>query len=260
MDTITEILQDFFVSPRPNPPANVKEQDVSTHLTTTTTSSTTTESIHSTSKTFTNDNTLQDESHYTLKASSFSNKVVFIFNEEPDENISTLSYLLYKLNLVKNIDTMFSNTIQIILSPQHKTLYKKMILENSYMFFTNFDSHNTFSKKLSEYETTKSVIVTDFQSVDVNVFHTVAKRSHVYVLVNNITDDFIKFYQNLNLPKLLIHNKSKLKMTQKQFYKQVIKVLCKNYTYSFEDFFDQINNENMDIRLLIIKNNRLLFN
>ena len=269
MDTITEILQDFFVSSRSNKKLPVADTTISTHLTS---SEQQTDNDNTCNDNTCNDNTDNDNTgndttcddtftKYILKASDFSKHVVFIVNDDPEENISTLNYLLYKLNLMKNLDNTFNHKIQLMLSSIHKTLYKKMILENSYLYFTDFDSQTDFSKCSTKSDNNlKSVIVTDFQSINFDIFKLVAKKSHIYVLVNNIDDNFIQFYKNLKHPKLLIHNKSKLKMVQKQFYKRIIKVLCNNYTNNFDDFFNQINDENLDIRLLILKNNQLLFN
>ena len=64
--------------------------------------------------------------------------------------------------------------------------------------------------------------------------------------------------------KLLIHSKNKIKQMQNLFYKTIIKKICYDqsiaYTKNFEDYYSMINDENLDVKYIVLKDNELRYN
>jgi hypothetical protein len=60
--------------------------------------------------------------------------------------------------------------------------------------------------------------------------------------------------------KLLIHKLNKSKNMQKHFYKTTIKKLCLPNDLLFEDYYNIINDENIDVKYIILKNNQIRYN
>jgi hypothetical protein len=54
----------------------------------------------------------------------------------------------------------------------------------------------------------------------------------------------------------MINIKERLKVLQKKFYSKIVKYLV---DISINDFFDIINDDNLDVKYLMIKNNELRY-
>ena len=68
----------------------------------------------------------------------------------------------------------------------------------------------------------------------------------------------INFYNKLGDKRILIHKRDKLKSIQKRFFKCVIKHI--NQDMTFEDFYNEINDENIDVKYIVLKENELRYN
>jgi hypothetical protein len=67
----------------------------------------------------------------------------------------------------------------------------------------------------------------------------------------------IDVYKLLGDNTLVINSKDRLKILQKRFYSKIVKFLVDDS--NTHDFFDVINDDNLDVKYLMIKNNELRY-
>jgi hypothetical protein len=66
------------------------------------------------------------------------------------------------------------------------------------------------------------------------------------------------YYNKIGNKRLLIHKQNKLKSLQKRFFKYVISNIDKKMP--FDDYYNRINDENMDLKYIILKEDELRYN
>jgi hypothetical protein len=201
---------------------------------------------------------------YTLKPNEFCKKSIFIVNDNLKDSIDILSDLLYKLGLKKDIDTLYNNKIHIISSIDNKKLYRQMLLENPYLYFTDFDVKSSLQKrKLNDLDDTKRhIFIFDIDTANeyTDSIVELSKRNiHLFVLAKDEDKLIHALYSSLGSNKLMICKPTKLKMIHKKFYKNYIKHICDN-EQDFDQYYNKINNENIDKKYIIIKDNQLRYN
>jgi hypothetical protein len=201
---------------------------------------------------------------YILKPSEFYKKNIMIINETINDNISFLGDFLYKLSLMKDVTSIYDNDIHIITSSENKKLYKQMLLDNPYLYFTNFDVKQTFiKKKLNELDSnslrTLYIIDNNMLINNTDVLKTLLDKNVQIIIISNEDDkSSLDSYKLLGNNRLMIHKPNKLKLIQKRFYKNYIKKLCN--IQSFDDYYDIINDENLDVKYIILKDTELRYN
>jgi len=144
-----------------------------------------------------------------------------------------------------------------------------MLLENPYLYFTEFDVKNNISKKrILEMDTSLRTIYifdnnmfTQYQDI---ISLLLDKNVHVFVLINNEDKNGYDTYSMLGKNKLLVYKPNKLKMIQKRFYKYYIKPLYRDKQESafsdFDSYYITVNNENLDLKYIIIRDDELRYN
>jgi hypothetical protein len=142
-------------------------------------------------------------------------------------------------------------------------MFKKMLLDNPYLYFTNFYVKQKIQKnahsieELKEERKTIYIIDTEILSDIENLKHFINPKIHLILLTND-NNKIIDFYNLLGDKRILIHKQNKLKSMQRRFFKSVIKQINKDI--NFEDFYNEINNENIDVKYIILKENELRYN
>ena len=203
---------------------------------------------------------------YILRPSDFYKSNILIVNDEIKTSINILSDLLYKLGLMKDVDTIYDNNIHVITSVENKKFFTKMLLDNPYLFFTNFDVKKQLSrdkiKNLDNLEK-RTIFIIDNKTLNKPLRHKdlhslISKNVHV-IVISGEDYNLDKTFNVLGNNKFLIHKLNKSKNMQKHFYKTTIQKLNLNNT-SFETYYNIINNENIDIKYIILKNNEIRYN
>ena len=174
--------------------------------------------------------------------------------------IEILSDLLYKLSIMKDVQNIYDNKIHIVSEPENKKLYKQMLLENPYLYFTDFDVKQTINKKkVSDLDNSEKRTIYIFDNGVANNYikEIVEKNVQVFVLCN---EDIMGFdtYDMLKQNRILLYKPSKLKMMQKKFYKNYIKRLTE--IDNFETYYSMISDENLDIKYIILRDKQLRYN
>ena len=201
---------------------------------------------------------------YVLKPSEFYKKNISIVADDVESGIDILSDLLYKISLIKDVYDIYDDTIHIVSTNENKKLYKKMLLENPYLYFTNFDVKNVLlNKNVSSLDNLTKKTIYIFDNKMAMMFNDlikqlVTKNVHVFILCNQDDVNGYSSYNLLTKNRLLIYKPNKLKMIHKKFYKYYVKYL--DIFNSFETYFDCINDVNLDIKYVIFKDNELRYN
>lgn len=200
---------------------------------------------------------------YILKPSQFYKKNINIVTDGIEGGIEILSDLLYKLSLIKDVDKIYDNTIHIVSDIDNKKLYKQMLLDNPYLYFTNFDVTQTLSKRKVEESITDKRSIYIFDNNMVNKYNNIVnliidKNVHVFVLSNQEDKTGFDTFSSLGQNKILLYKPNKLKMIQKRFYKYYIKPL--SMFSDFDTYYVTVNNEDLDLKYIIIKDNELRYN
>ena len=199
---------------------------------------------------------------YVLKPSEFYKKNMFIISDNVKTSIDILSDFLHKISMMKNADSIYNNSINIISNVQNKKLYKQMLLENPYLYFTNFDVKNSLTKrKIDSLDNDlRTIFIFDNEMAHQYVEYIdilFSKNAHVFVLLDEEDKNIYDLYNHFE-SKLLIYKPSKNKMLQKRFYKNFIKKHFKDLL--FDQYYNKVNNENIDIKYVVLKNDELRYN
>jgi hypothetical protein len=206
---------------------------------------------------------------YNLKPSDFYKKNIMIINEDKRDNLNFLSDFLYKLSLMKNVNTIYNNDIHVITTVENKKMFKQMLLENPYLYFTNFEVKQHISKKdltsIKENQN-RTIYIIDNNSInDQKEFNIIRELidNNVHVIIaasdNDDNKQILLLYDALGKEKLLIHKLNKLKTMQKKFHKNFVKPITKSFP-KFESFYEMINDQEIDLKYIVIKNNEIQYN
>ena len=135
-----------------------------------------------------------------------------------------------------------------------------MLLDNPYLYFTNFYVKQKIQKNPEPSEENKKTIyiidTTVLEDID-DIDKFIDPQIHL-ILLTSENDKIINFYNKLGDKRILIHKRDKLKSIQKRFFKCVIKHI--NQDMTFEDFYNEINDENIDVKYIVLKENELRYN
>ena len=200
---------------------------------------------------------------YILKPSQFYKKNISIVTDEIEGGIEILSDLLYKLSLIRDVEKIYDNTIHIVSDIDNKKLYKQMLLDNPYLYFTNFDvKHSLTKRNITESISDKRSIYI-FDNIMVNKYKDLVnsiidKNVHVFVLSNYEDKTGFDTYSYLGSEKILLYKPNKLKMIHKKFYRYYVKPL--SIFEDFDSYYLTVNDENLDLKYIIMKNDELRYN
>jgi hypothetical protein len=209
-----------------------------------------------------------DFKKYTLKPFDFYKKNIVITSFDKKENISILSDILYKLSLLKKIDSLYHNEICIITSDGNKKMFKQMFLENPYLYFSDFNVKQYLTEsdieKCKESDLDKKrIFIIDNRSIEcdtnLNLLKNLVKVGSHIIIVMTDKESPIHIYKVLGDDKLIMYRINKLKSLQKHFYKSVVKKISNTF-HTFSSFDKAINNPDLDIRYIIVRDNQTFYN
>jgi hypothetical protein len=200
-----------------------------------------------------------------IRASDMCRRHIILVNKELSESISVLSDIIHSFNLLRDVDTTFSSKLNIV-SESNRKSYKKMLLENPYLYFDNFNVQKQLSKQsLEEMKGAdkKSICIFDEQSF-LKLSPPWAQDAHNVLIIVVCTEYSMvrKIYNQLGSRVIVMHKRDKLKAMEKQFYTKIVKPLCESSfkDVQFEEYYSMITDEKYSLRNIIIKEDCLRFN
>jgi len=202
---------------------------------------------------------------YILKANEIYKKNIMIYDIDIKTSIELLSDLLHNLSLMTNVNKIYNNSINILTSNDNKKYFKKMLLDNPYLYFTDFNIKTGLSK-LQEKELTKNdsrnIYIIDLDNVE-KIKETLKILSDRNVHIFGVTSSktmCVEMFSKFGETSLLIHKNDRLKQSQKIYYRNVIRQLTDKYNeISFDDYYKSISNEKLRLRYIILKNKELRY-
>jgi hypothetical protein len=294
MDLLTDILNNFFVSSNvtKNKNTTVITSDDNNKSILSTSSSSLKTSIQAKISTISSDNSSsnsssnssfersQQEKEHTLSSYDVDNKYIdckiekyilrgkdiykkhiMIINEDRKDNIVILGDILDKISKLENVKQIYNNKIYIMTSENNMTKYRKVFLENPYLYFMDYDIRRGFyeSKEIHE---KKTIYIVDYELLSSEKINQLLKRQDIQlIIVGNVYNSEIgQLFKNIGNNSILINKKSKIESLQKQFYKNIIKQICHNNFINFEEYIKNINDENLDARWVVINGDKLMYN
>lgn len=191
-----------------------------------------------------------------LKASEFYKKNILVVNNDNAKNIEILSDLLFKLSKMNDVENLYDNSLHIYTFTENKKDFRDMLLENPYLYFNNLVIKSSLSFPKLESDK-RHLFIIDYNVVaDMEKLHKLMSYDNVHIIVyhNSYSSDVLSLYKLLGNSTLIINSKDRLKILQKRFYSKIIKHLVE-----IDDFYDAINDDNVDAKYLIVKNNELRY-
>ena len=200
---------------------------------------------------------------YILRAIDMYKKNIMIVNDDQGENMAMLSDLLHTFSLMNRVEEIYKNTIYVVSSAETRDLYKTMLFENPYLYFTDFKIKQSLSKqKMKELQNNDDkrtiVIVQHSEEKDLDEYLELLKGNVQLIVIGKITKPMLHLYTQLGDNKLLMHKKEKLKSLQKLFFDKVVRLVCKTQC-RFPDYFQQVNADTFGVRYIVIKNEELRY-
>ena len=202
---------------------------------------------------------------YILKPSDFYKRNMMIINKDFENSILILSEILHKLSIMKHVGEIFDSNVYITSTDEHKSSYKQILLNNPHLYFTDMHVKNKLDKvKVKGLNEPRSIHIIDnelLSTIDAKEFEYLINNDVLLIIIAKDDDkNAITTYDLLTSNKILIHKLYGLKTIQKNFYKIFIKYICKEQVSTFENYYKMINDENLDIKYLILKNDELRYN
>ena len=203
---------------------------------------------------------------YILKPSEFYKKNILIANDDKKNNFDITNDILYKLSLLKDIDNIYSKDIYIFTANDNRKMFKQMLLDNPYLYFIDFHVKQNIDKNIlkennkDNKEDNKRIICiidTDILKNTDDLQDFINPQIHL-ILLTLETNKIMDYYNKIGNKRLLIHKQNKLKSLQKRFFKYVISNIDKKMP--FDDYYNRINDENMDLKYIILKEDELRYN
>jgi len=193
-----------------------------------------------------------------LKGVDMSKKNILIANTEMAEGVTVLSEVIDSLSLIRGVDEIYNQSIYVITSGENRPVFKQMLLDNPYMYFTDFTVKGSIAKKKIEEISTspkKTLVV-----VDVNVKMDLEKlmQPNIQLFVMGGSSEAVEFYKKLGDNKMVLYKKEKLKSLQKRFFNLFVKDIC-GLSCKFEDYYEYLNKSVFGVKYIIIKGKELRY-
>lgn len=194
---------------------------------------------------------------FILKAVEFGKRNMVIIGEDIEDSIMLLSDILHKLSLMKDVEKQYNKRVYVVTGDNKKS-FKKMILENPYLYFVDFDVKAKLKRdmrkdiqRMFEEDRKKSIIIFDGASDAC-----VVEGAHTIILCKP-NEDLADIMEQIGENALVIFKPGRYKMTHKKFYKN--NVQGTGVFRDFEEYYKVVSNEDVDIRYLVVRNNELRY-
>jgi hypothetical protein len=131
-----------------------------------------------------------------------------------------------------------------------------MLLENPYLYFNNLLIKTSLSLPSLESDK-RHIFIIDYNLVsDLDKLNKLVSQPNIHLILlhNTYTSSLVDVLHVLGENTLIINSKDRLKILQKRFYSKIIKNIK-----VIDNYFDLINDDNLDVKYLIVKNNELRY-
>jgi hypothetical protein len=199
---------------------------------------------------------------YIIKSNELYKRNILIVNKDFNSNLSTVSDILYKLGNQNNLQ--FENVLNILTFGENKRHFKKLLIENPNIFFTNLNIKTSFTKSdLNSFLETqkKSIVLIDFDYFEENFEDALEKISrffdkNIYLIVLSTAYSSYtgELYKRMNQfeSTLFMNTKDKVKLLQKKLYNKIIKnIIIQDYMVNIDEYIALIEKDK--IKNIIIK-------
>lgn len=108
---------------------------------------------------------------YVMKSSEVWKRNFVVVSSDASENMNVvLGRIIHSVNMMTNVVDVYDNSINVLTTRENKKWYSKMLLDNPYLYFSNFNVTSNLSSRYpfgnpGEYAKRKLVIV-DFDYVN----------------------------------------------------------------------------------------------
>jgi hypothetical protein len=215
------------------------------------------------------DNIVQEDKaqprKYIMRAVGLCRKNITIVNTDANDNFQILSDLLHSFSIMNNVQDVFYNSICVVTS-ENKRKFKRMFLDNPYMYFTEFNVLSTLGstkmKDITENEK-RVIVILDMDSFRDNIYsdkysELFQSRAQIILVSTSYTEDIINVYNQFGDNKIILHKKQKLKLLQKNFYNKLLRQVC-DTPLSFEMYYKVMNEDNFGVKYIIVLGKELRY-
>ena len=211
-----------------------------------------------------------DLQKYSVKASDIAKRNIMIVNNDLQDTITMLADLLHDLGSMKKCPSVYENSLYII-TKDNKRLYKKLLLDNPYLYFNDLVVKNVFTKAtLYEIEKLdkKAIVILEYydhESEDhklKDLISTLLNFNVQVILVSQVYNAFVaEMYSEIfGKYKMLINKKDKLKSLQKKLFNNVLTKIADNVRdVPFIEYHQFINSEEYSAKYIYVKNNEVMY-
>ena len=157
---------------------------------------------------------------------------------------------------MNSVSDIYDNSLHIFTFNEDKKNFRDMLLENPYLYFTNLSIKTSVSTRYKFESDKRHIVIVDFNVLSELDKLTSLRKDNVQLIVlyNTYNSSVYDIYKQLGEDSILINKKDRLKILQKTFYNKVVKHLA-----PFEDYINVINDEDLDVKNLVIKNGELRY-
>lgn len=199
---------------------------------------------------------------YNLKASELYNKNMLITSADFGSNVQMFHDILYKFSCMKNIKDKFNTTLNVITKQERKKYFKKLLIENPDLHFTNFNVKTEFTttdiKKITRSEL-PSILVVDLDDLeDLSDIEELFLLENIRVIALSSVYELREVYKVLNTNRecVLMNKKDISLILQKRFYLNIVKRIL---NIDLHEYLDVVNSDDEDIKYIYIRDSELLY-
>jgi hypothetical protein len=198
-----------------------------------------------------------------MRASDISKKNIILANVNLKENLALLGELLHNISLMKDVQNIYTGTVTIVCNTENKKYYKKLMIENPYLYFTDFIVTKNFSQEKQKgilQSDKRSLLIVDCdENADQKAYNNIIDSGanvQVIFVMTNLSN--AQLYTSLPSNKMLIHKKQSLKSLQKLFFNSILKNIC-DVHMTFNDYFKLVNQDTFAVRYIVVNNGNLRY-
>ena len=196
-------------------------------------------------------------SPYRIISTELCKKNILIVNKTLKTNIKCLSEVLDTLG---ERTAMFENTLDIVTCKDSKNDFKKMLLENPQLYFSNLNVNTTTSNFDRSTKGMQRILVVNFDYVDdmMEIEGYFNQNTCIIMLSTNYNCRTSDLYRNMNdyKPTILINKKDNTKLLQQKLYSKIlINVIMKDV--ELDKYIDFINNTT--IKNILVKSGEIRY-
>jgi hypothetical protein len=214
-----------------------------------------------------------DLQKYSVKASDIAKRNIMIVSNDPSDTTTILADLLHDLGAMKKCPSVYENSLYIV-TKDNKRLYKKLLLDNPYLYFNDLVVKNVFTKAtLYEIEKLdkKTIVLLEYHDSEEDsgkdhklkeLISTLLNYNVQVILVSQVYNAFLAdiYSDTFGRSKMLINKKDRLKSLQKKLFNNVLTKVADNVRdSSFDDYHQFVNNEEYSAKYVYVKENQLMY-